>query len=439
MAMEGVVYTGRVCKVGPNWGFIKCDDPTLSDMFVIPQSCNAFGRQLPPMHAQVQFLVINDPKSGRQRAESVEPSASASGVANIAMDPSYAQAAQYAQFNPSPAGGAAFGQQGTQAAGGLTGVMAAINGNFGFIKQDQEGPDMFVLPPFPPVGSRVSYDIIIDPKTGRPRADNVSTLEAAPIWGEPGQQQRGATALDSLLDGMQGMEGMMQGFDAAALMQELQGAANAQMGGADAATIAALSGRSSGQMAAINQSGNFGFIKQDSGEADMFSLPPLFPIGTKLVYDVISDPKTGRPRAENVQSVDGTQAEVPSGGKGGYGPGKGKGKGDRGSPYQGGQPVFQSQEQLQAAMGQVQTGTIAKVNEKFGFITQDSGESDMFVFPPSCHAFNRELPPVGTRVQYHVIMDNRTGRPRAENVGPAPQMEQQMMMQPQDDSFGVWS
>ena len=29
----------------------------------------------------------------------------------------------------------------------------------------------------------------------------------------------------------------------------------------------------------------------------------------------------------------------------------------------------------------------------------------MFVIPPACEAFGRELPPVGTRVQYKVIMD----------------------------------
>merc|ERR1712060_962869 len=69
--------------------------------------------------------------------------------------------------------------------------------------------------------------------------------------------------------------------------------------------------------------------------------------------------------------------------------------------------------------GAILLGTISTANEKFAFIKQDNGEADMFVIPPACEAFGRELPPVGARVQYRVVVDSKTGRPRADRVQPA--------------------
>merc|ERR1712226_1189254 len=54
-----------------------------------------------------------------------------------------------------------------------TGIVTDLRANFGFIKQDSGEADMFMLPPFPPLGSHVSYDVAVDTKTGRPRAENV--------------------------------------------------------------------------------------------------------------------------------------------------------------------------------------------------------------------------------------------------------------------------
>merc|ERR1719162_2839134 len=91
-------------------------------------------------------------------------------------------------------------------------------------------------------------------------------------------------------------------------------------------------GQLCGTMSKSNE--KFGFIAQDNGDADMFCLPPFFPQGARLSYDVVQDPKTGRPRAENVQNLDGG-----GGFGGGFGGGAGGGGGApwlRAAPYGGG-------------------------------------------------------------------------------------------------------
>merc|ERR1719367_1776881 len=119
-------------------------------MFVLPAACAAFGG-FPPMGTRVTFEVVIDSKTGRPRAENVNPE----GGGGIAAFPQmgHAQAAV------------------TQTFGGMrSGTMMKDNGNFGFIQQDVGGEDMFVMPiscafwggAFPPIGTRVSYGVVVD-------------------------------------------------------------------------------------------------------------------------------------------------------------------------------------------------------------------------------------------------------------------------------------
>merc|ERR1711924_1284 len=109
----------------------------------------------------------------------------------------------------------------------------------------------------------------------------------------------------------------------------------------------------------------------------------------RVVYDVVTDLKTGRPRAENVEPEH-------------YEPRR-FAHGPAASPRYAPPPGAASK----------RTGTMLKDNGKFGFIQQDCGEEDMFILAPLGGA---ALPAVGTRVAYDVVLDAKTGRPRAENV-----------------------
>merc|ERR1712048_436832 len=44
----------------------------------------------------------------------------------------------------------------------------------------------------------------------------------------------------------------------------------------------------------------------------------------------------------------------------------------------------------------------------------------MFVTPSACSAFGGKIPPPGTRCHFTVVVDGKTSRPRADDVGPIP-------------------
>lgn len=285
----------------------------------------------------------------------------------------------------------------------------------------------------PPLGTQVSYEVVTDAKTGRPRAENVvpagthSTDFAAP-------------AHEAVLN----------------------------------------NGRLTGTV--LKNNGKFGFIQQDNGEPDMFVMPIACKAwgevvpgeGTRVFYDVVQDVKTGRPRAESVEPMEDSslQGSAPSfgpvdphlgfshhgygaahpgyqgygGGYGAYQPAPAYGRSQpygHGPAYPAGVDLRQAHmpvpdmygspavgsrafAQPMASMpvyggsGGLATGTMATINGKYGFIKQDSGEPDMFVMPAACRAFGDALPAPGTRLQFQVVKDQKTGRPRAEEVSPLP-------------------
>jgi len=213
--------------------------------------------------------------------------------------------------------------------------------------------------------------VVTDPKTGRPRAEDVQPEDASMDHlqpEDPAEDEQHDSALRAALQALHSHPHTAHWAD-----MSVDGDSDLYSGTMD------------------RERGSFGFIRQDHGEDDMFVLPTSCaafggsfpPLGTRVVYSVVEDPKTGRPRAEDVRP------EVPK------------------VPNEVAPP-------LQADSGYA--GTMDRVKGSFGFIRQDSGEDDMFVLPGSCQAFGGMFPTLGTRVVYDVVVDSKTGRPRAENV-----------------------
>jgi cold shock CspA family protein len=360
-------------------------------MFVLPLQCEAFGSQLPPISARVVYSVAEDPKTGRPRAEGVVPE-----EMHLAGDDPL-----------DPDAGRSLDELASE--DWLAGSMLTHNGRFGFIRQDSGEDDMFVMPQqcdgfggrFPLEGTRVVYNVVIDEKTGKLRAGSVRPEHGvAPMMSGRHHPGAGHSPMQQFPPQQHYARSSDYGMSPRPLVvPQHSGRPQAGMNSVQFGTV-------------VNTKAKFGFVRPDTGEADIFLMPNqcvgfgnvLPPEGTRIMYTLGLDAQKGKPSAEGV-----------------YPEGAGFMR-HEGFPSHGPQsdprfvPPFMTHGGM--AGGMIRAGTMLKTNGKFGFIQQDSGEEDMFVMPAQCPGFSGSLPPIGARVTFGVGVDGKTGRPRAEDVEP---------------------
>ena len=261
----------------------------------------------------------------------------------------------------------------------LTGRIVKSDGKFGFIKPDNgEGPEMFVMPKacaafggvLPPLHTQVAYSVVTDIKTGRPRAEHVQrggggrSGPFGPAGSAPQLNLRQAETDNS--------NAAQETLFAYAWGQHLRKPLVVEL--EEHRIRMGLSDEECCQQLLITNKHGRGLRLP----VNFDQIEDQFPLEVKL--KVSEQPPMGQAPMGN----------APTG--------------------------F---EQAPIGEGALQLGTMHSIKVKFGFIKQDSGESDMFVMPAACKPWGGELPPLGARMQYRVVIDTKTGRPRADDVSPA--------------------
>jgi len=357
-------FTGTFDREKGKFGFIRQDSGE-EDMFVLPGACKAFGEAFPAKGTRVTYDCVPHLKSGKTKAENVQPEAGAISPQAIAPDVSCTHA----------------------------GTFDRERGNYGFIKQDNGEDDMFVMPGackacgerFPPKGTRVTYNVVADPRSGKVKGEDLQ-IEGGVLGG----MSPSAMAL---------VQSALAGVKKTGYQQ-----------------VSAPVQQNPGQYATgkfDRERTSFGFIKQDSGQDDMFVLPGCCeafggvfpPIGTHVMYSINHDTRNGKPIAENVQPQSGAvgaMSLIQAANQAAYN--------FNAAPL--------STSASASADGPVFSGKFDRERGSFGFIKQDNGQDDMFVLPGCCEAFGGVFPTIGTQLTYTVNYDTRNGKPIAENVSP---------------------
>eukprot|EP00930_Biecheleria_cincta_P032360 TRINITY_DN22457_c0_g1_i2.p1 TRINITY_DN22457_c0_g1~~TRINITY_DN22457_c0_g1_i2.p1 ORF type:complete len:543 (-),score=82.48 TRINITY_DN22457_c0_g1_i2:18-1469(-) len=387
----GERLAGVIARDGDKYGYLQQDngDP---DLFVLPKHCES--GIIPAKGTRVTYSVGMDPQKGRPMAEHVQPEFQASF-------PRSAKRSAAAAFPQAGAMPSSFHGSGS---GLLSGTISRDGDKFGYLQQDSGEPDLFVLPKacamgvIPPKGTPVLYSIGVDPKKGRPLAENVQEAQSRQPYSRP----EAFSASQTFSRPTKRMAVALPAVPAQAPVDFYEGS-----GGL-------LSG-------VISRDGDrFGYLQQDNGEPDIFVLPKscagglIPPKGTRVVYTLGLDPRKGLPQAENVQAF--SPANSPN---------RAAAPAARAPPFARATAWLPPQQSYGFA-----TGTISRDGDKFGYLTQDSGEPDLFVLPGECAG--HVIPPRGTRVRYIPGVDPNKGRPLATQVEPDyPMMPAHSSMPPQ--------
>eukprot|EP00439_Symbiodinium_sp_Y106_P032978 s2136_g3.t4 len=383
-AQAAVRLTGTMYKDNKQFGFLM-QDKTREEIFVLPLSC-PYG-VLPEPGTRVEFTLCTDKKTGKPRAEDVVLEGHGPQSKSAWWQPKDEQpqwrSQDFSDFSVTgeitkrtPKYGFIMSEEcddrilvipsNCPGFGGELPPLGAVegdHGNYGFIRCDQH-PDhnhdkMFVLPwsceggEMFEIGTAVSFRIVEDRKTGRPRAED-SQLQ---VWGAEGKWPVALSCAKSMGGGLQKESAnahqkatlCMKAWDVKVSLASWHSQDVVTFSGSVPSASGAHGSRvprepshppkarrepqgqpapgpsgsitrelRRGQFARDN--GTFGFIQPDGNGGDVFVLPSQFeggvfpPVGTRLAFKVAPDAgrqQGERPKCTDVRILQATQVVSP--------------------------------------------------------------------------------------------------------------------------------
>eukprot|EP00438_Fugacium_kawagutii_P032859 Skav216118 [mRNA] locus=scaffold1946:186037:187461:+ [translate_table: standard] len=305
------------------------------------------------------------------------------------------------------------------------GTMDLDKGPYGFILQDavdgEEPRRMFVLPwschdeVLPPIGSRVEYYTVTDAKTGKERAEDVipegtGGADSGNAWNphpeevcsgiffkENDKGTCGFIRADHSGEEIFLIPSNCVGFNSAlpspgtrvTFKVESEPAQRGKKRIAHDVHPETDTDPDAERFKGVVEKnyGNYGFIK--TGEDEIFVLPgscngrQIFEIGTHVSFRKTTCERSGKWKAEDVD-VDADALTEPE----------------------------HTDNESWSETGR--RGILAVVKDSFGFIEMEDNQDRIFLHASKCP--DREMPPVGTELQFDIFLDRDKHKPAAKNV-----------------------